>query len=83
MDYLNVKEIAEKWGVNVSLVRKYCAEGRIPNAVLRNGVWCIPEGTVRPTRTQKAYAYEEAILFHVFLFLIEICHDQISERHLL
>lgn len=56
MDYLNVKEIAEKWGVNVSLVRKYCAEGRISNAVLRNGVWCIPEDAVRPARTQKAYA---------------------------
>ena len=61
MDYLNVKEIAEKWGVNVSLVRKYCAEGRIPNAVLRNGVWCIPEDTVRPARAQKAYAYDEVL----------------------
>ena len=61
MDYLNVKEIAEKWGVNVSLVRKYCAEGRIPNAVLRNGVWCIPEDAVRPARTQKAYAYDEVL----------------------
>ena len=61
MNYLNVKEMADKWCVNVSLVRKYCAEGRIPNAVLRNGVWCIPEDTVRPTRTQKAYAYEEVL----------------------
>ena len=61
MDYLNVKEIAEKWGVNVSLVRKYCAEGRIPNAVLRNGVWCIPEDAIRPVRTQKAYAYDEVL----------------------
>ena len=61
MDYLNVREIAGKWGVNVSLVRKYCAEGRIPNAVLRNGIWCIPEDAVRPVRTQKAYAYEEVL----------------------
>ena len=61
MDYLNVKEIAEKWGVNVSLVRNYCAEGRIPNAVLRNGVWRIPEDTVRPARTKKAYAYDEVL----------------------
>ena len=61
MNYLNVKEMADKWCVNVSLVRKYCAEGRIPNAVLRNGVWCIPEDAVRPARTQKAYAYEEVL----------------------
>ena len=61
MNYLNVREIANKWGVNVSLVRKYCAEGRIPNAVLRNGIWCILEYTVRPVRTQKAYAYDEVL----------------------
>ena len=61
MNYLNVREIADKWCVNVSLVRKYCAEGRIPNAVLRNGIWCIPEDAVRPVRTQKAYAYDEVL----------------------
>ena len=61
MNYLNVREIADKWGVNVSLVRKYCAEGRIPDAVLRNGIWCIPEDAVRPTRTQKTYAYDEVL----------------------
>ena len=54
MNYLNVREIADKWGVNVSLVRQYCADGRISNAVLRNGVWCIPEDAVRTLRTQKA-----------------------------
>ena len=61
MNYLNVRETADKWGVNVSLVRKYCAEGRIPNAVLRNGIWCIPEDTVRPIRTQNGHVYEEVL----------------------
>ena len=61
MNYLNVRETADKWCVNVSLVRKYCAEGRIPDAVLRNGIWCIPEDAVRPTRTKNEYAYEEVL----------------------
>ena len=61
MNYLNVRETADKWCVNVSLVRKYCAEGRIPNAVLRNGIWCIPEDAVRPTRTKNEHAYEEML----------------------
>ena len=61
MNYLNVRETADKWCVNVSLVRKYCAEGRIPNAVLRNGIWCIPEDAVRPVRTKNEYAYEEVL----------------------
>ena len=52
MNYLNVIETADKWCVNVSLVRKYCAEGRILDAVLQNGIWCIPEDAVRPARTK-------------------------------
>ncbi len=61
MNYLNVREIAEKWGVNVSLVRRYCTAGRIPDAVLRNGIWCIPEDAVRPTRTDFEHEYKEEL----------------------
>ncbi len=61
MNYLNVKETADKWGVNVSLVRRYCTAGRIPNAVLRNGAWCIPEDAVRPTRTDFEHEYKEEL----------------------
>lgn len=51
MGYLSVKETAEKWGVNVSLVRRYCGQGRIPGAACKDGVWRIPEDAVRPPRT--------------------------------
>lgn len=61
MNYLNVKETADKWGVNISLVRRYCTAGRIPGAVLRNGGWCIPEDTVRPTRTNFEHEYKEVL----------------------
>ena len=58
MDYLSVKETAEKWGVNVSLVRRYCGQGRILGAVCKNGVWRIPEDAVRPPRTISEHTEE-------------------------
>ena len=58
MDYLSVKETAEKWGVNVSLVRRYCGQGRIPGAVCKDGVWRIPEDAVRPPRTISEHTEE-------------------------
>ncbi len=61
MDYLSVKETAEKWGVNVSLVRRYCGQGRIPGAVCKDGVWRIPEDAVRPPRTISEHTEEPGL----------------------
>ena len=61
MFYLSVRETAEKWGVNISLVRRYCQHGRIPGAVQKKDGWCIPEDAVRPTRTVLEHA-EESVL---------------------
>ena len=33
MDYMTLKEAAEKWGVTPRRVNYYCAGGRIPGAV--------------------------------------------------
>ena len=35
MDYMTLKEAAEKWGVTPRRVNYYCAGGRIPGAVIR------------------------------------------------
>ena len=35
MDYMTLKEAAEKWGVTPRRVNYYCAAGRIPGAVKR------------------------------------------------
>ena len=48
----------EKWGVNISLVRRYCQQGRITGAVYRDGVWCIPEDAVREERAVLEYTEE-------------------------
>ncbi len=51
MKYVSVREIAEIWGINVSLVRRYCGQGRIPGAVQTKDGWRIPEDAVHPERT--------------------------------
>ena len=42
MDYMTLKEAAEKWGVTPRRVNYNCAGGRIPGAVIMAGVWLIP-----------------------------------------
>ena len=48
MKLYTAKEIAILWGVSGQVVRKYLKDGRIPNAILENGAWMIPEGTEKP-----------------------------------
>ena len=50
MKYLSAKEIAEKWGVNVSLVRRYCLQDRIPKAICKDGIWKIPANAKKPEK---------------------------------
>ena len=61
MNYLSAKETALKWGVNVSLVKRYCAQGRVPGVVFQNGVWRIPVDAIRPTRTDLEYTSEQEL----------------------
>ena len=41
-------QAAEAWGVSVQFVRRCCNEGKIPEAVQKDGNWLIPEGTRKP-----------------------------------
>ena len=50
MEYLNVAEIAEKWGISERAVRHYCTEGRIDGAKYDKGIWLIPADAKKPTR---------------------------------
>lgn len=62
MDYMTLKEAAEKWGVTSRRVNYYCAAGRIPGAVKMAGVWLIPKNAEKPidgrTKQGKAEKYE-------------------------
>lgn len=48
MKYLSVKEVAEKWEISPTLVRRYCREGRIPKAVQKENGWRIPDNARKP-----------------------------------
>ena len=48
MNDLSVKETAAQWGVSTALVRRYCKEGRIPKAVLKETGWLIPAHARKP-----------------------------------
>ena len=48
MDYMTLKEAAEKWGVTPRRVNYYCAAGRIPGAVKMATIWLIPKDAEKP-----------------------------------
>ena len=51
MQYLSTREMAEKWGVSMTLIKRLCNQRRIVGAVYKDGVWRIPEDVVRVERT--------------------------------
>lgn len=51
MNYLSVAETAKKWNISERSVRNYCAQNRIPGAVLIGKTWHIPENAEKPARS--------------------------------
>ena len=50
MNMFSAKEAAQRWGISERMVRKYCIQKRIPTAVLKDGIWYIPENEIKPER---------------------------------
>ena len=48
MDYMTLKETAEKWGVTPRRVNYSCAGGRIPGAVKMATIWLIAKDAEKP-----------------------------------
>jgi len=53
MEYLTVKEMAERWGISSRMVTIYCKEGRISGAIKKGNLWLLPEDTERPIDNRK------------------------------
>ena len=58
MQYLSTREMAEKWGVSMTLIKRLCNQGRIVGAVYKDGVWRIPEDAIRVSRTDLEHTEE-------------------------
>lgn len=55
MEYITVREAAEKWRISERLVQKYCAEGRVKGADKFGRSWKIPKNAVKPEKTPKQF----------------------------
>lgn len=52
MDYLTVRQTAEKWGVSIRLVQKLLKDNRISGAIQPARDWLIPKDAVKPRDTR-------------------------------
>lgn len=53
MDYLTVREAAEKWGVTSRMATYYCEQGRISGALKKGNLWLIPKDVPKPLDGRK------------------------------
>lgn len=49
MNYLSIRQTAEKWGLSVRRIQVLCANDRIPGAVRIGYSWAIPEDAEKPS----------------------------------
>lgn len=61
MEYITVKEAADKWNTSVQIVRRFCRQERIPGIIQREGAWLIPEDARKPGRTDPTVAESEEL----------------------
>lgn len=54
MDYITVREAAEKWKVSPRLVQQLCTDGRVQGAQKFSGSWAIPADAEKPEDPRKA-----------------------------
>ena len=50
MEYMTVKEAAEKWKISQRRVNALCSEGRIDGAKRLGWVWAIPVNAEKPEK---------------------------------
>ncbi|WP_324824353.1 helix-turn-helix domain-containing protein [Sinanaerobacter sp. ZZT-01] len=48
MDYMTVREAAEKWSITERWVQKLCEDNRVKDAVRFSRVWLIPKDAKKP-----------------------------------
>ena len=54
MEYVTVRQAAQKWKISQRLIQQYCNDGRIDGAIKFSGCWAIPADAPRPDNLRKA-----------------------------
>ena len=62
MNYISVAEAAKRWGLSERSVRNYCAQRRIPGALLTGKTWNVPENAEKPARKTRSDAWRRDLL---------------------
>lgn len=48
MEYLSIKQTAEKWGISGRRVQRLCGAGRINGAIKIGNYWAVPSDAEKP-----------------------------------
>jgi len=48
MNFLSIRETAEKWGISVRRIQILCSTDRIPGAMKVGSFWVIPKDAEKP-----------------------------------
>jgi len=48
MEYLSIRQTADKWGISIRRIQVLCAEGRIHGAMKIGSYWAIPADAEKP-----------------------------------
>jgi len=62
MEYIFVKQAAEKWNLRIRRVQQLCEEGRIPGAVHPSRDWLIPKDAEKPKDGRRKISKAQKIL---------------------
>ena len=49
MEYLSIRQTAEKWGISRRRIQVLCAENRIPGVIRIDYTWAIPADAEKPS----------------------------------
>lgn len=62
MEYMTVKDAAQRWNVTERLVQRLCAEGRVDGAVKFGRSWSIPVSARKPDDSRRADSAPQAAM---------------------
>lgn len=62
IEYISVEEAAKLWELSIRSVRNYCAQGRVPGALLAGKTWKIPSNAEKPGRKTRHIETENNLL---------------------
>ncbi|MCQ2574415.1 MAG: Fic family protein [Treponema sp.] len=62
IEYISVEEASKLWELSIRSVRNYCAQGRVPGALLDGKTWKIPSNAEKPSRKTRHIETENNLL---------------------